>query len=91
MQGHSDIEALELLERARRLPEQHRTVLNYFIDNISVGSLRSVKELKAMGVDNPERVIEELVEAGFLEEGMDCYNLARPLRELVFARGKVRV
>ena len=86
-----DVEGLELLEKARSLPEPHKIVLNYFIENISVGTLRSVKELKAMGVENPEKVIEELVEQGLLEEGLDCYNLARPLRELVFARGKIRI
>ncbi len=86
-----DLEGFDLLEKARMLPEPHRTVLNYFIENISVGTLRSVKELKAMGVENPERVIEALVEHGLLEEGLDCYNLARPLRELLFSRGKIRI
>lgn len=82
---------LELLEKAKSLPEPHRMALNYFIENLSVGSLRSVKELKVLGVDEPEKVLEELVERGFLEEGLDCYNLARPLRELVFRRGRIRV
>lgn len=87
-----EAKALRMLEDARRLSEVHRRVLNYFLENISVGVIRSVKELKALGVEEAERVIEELVVMGYLEEGMECYNLAAPLRELVFRkRGHVRV
>lgn len=84
--------ALRMLEDARRLPEAHRRVLNYFLENVSVGVIRSVKELRALGVGDVERVIEELVSMGYLEEGVECYNLAAPLRELVIRRrGQLRL
>lgn len=91
MHGDDEIRGLELLEKARKLSRQYREVVNYFLENISVGSIRSIKELKATGIENPEKVIEELVQEGIIEEGVDCYNLAKPLRELVFKRGKIRI
>ena len=84
-------EAYRMLERARSLGPAEKAVLNYFIDNLSVGVVRAVKELKLKGVDDPEEVISRLVELGFLEDKGDCYNLAAPLRELVHRRGRVKV
>ena len=85
------VEAYRLVDKARNLNDEERLVLNYFVENISVGSLRAVKELKAKGVRNPEEVIARLVNMGFLEDKGDCYNLATPLRELVRRRGGFRL
>ncbi len=84
-------EAYRMLEDAKRLSPEEREVLNYFIESLSVGVVRAVKELKARGVQNPEEVIARLVEKGFVEDKGDCYNLAAPLRELVHRKGRVRV
>ena len=85
------VEAYRLVDKAKSLSDEERLVLNYFVENISVGSLRAVKELKAKGVGSPEEVIARLVEMGFLEDRGDCYNLAMPLRELVRRRGELRL
>ncbi|MDM7275401.1 MAG: hypothetical protein P3X22_004685 [Thermoprotei archaeon] len=84
-------EASKILDRARSLEPEERLALNYFIENISVGDLRAVKDLKALGVNAPEAVVRKLVSMGFIERGEGCYNLAKPLRNYVMRRGKIRV
>jgi hypothetical protein len=82
------LKAGELLEKARKLGREQRIVFEYFYKNISVGDMRAVMELEKLGVRDPQARIEELVEAGLLEKGMECYNLAKPLREYIFRRGR---
>lgn len=74
-------EALRLLEAARRLGPRERKVFEYFRKYVSVGDLRAVLDLERLGVRDAQDVIDRLVEMGLLERGVDCYNLARPLRE----------
>ncbi len=74
-------EASRLLEKAARLSGPKRKVYEYFVKNISVGDLRAEYELSRLGVENPLDVIEELIEEGLIERGVDCFNLARPLRK----------
>jgi len=71
----------ELLTRARRLPRELRRVFQYFYDNVSVGELRAIHDLKRLGVRDPQAAISELIRLGLVEKGRECYNLARPLRE----------
>jgi hypothetical protein len=78
--------AAALLEVIESLDAAHKKVAGYFIKHISVGDLRAVLDLKKMGVENPEEIIEELVELGILEKGIDCYNLSKPMRYYVFKR-----
>ncbi|MCE4619742.1 MAG: hypothetical protein F7C33_01835 [Desulfurococcales archaeon] len=82
------LRASELFERARRLDKEQRMVFDYFYKNVSVGDLRALMELEKLGVRDPQARIDELVEMGLLEKGMDCYNLAKPLREYIFKRGR---
>lgn len=81
-------QAGELLDKARKLPKELATVFQYFYKNISVGDLRALKELERIGVKDPKEKIEALIEMGLLERGHDCYNLAKPLREYIFRRGR---
>ncbi|MCE4611408.1 MAG: hypothetical protein F7B17_05500 [Desulfurococcales archaeon] len=85
------VDAYRLVDKARELDSEERMVLNYFLENISVGALRAVKELKAKGVKNPEDIIARLVEIGLLEDKGECYNLAAPLRELVKRKGGLKL
>ena len=78
--GTTEPEVAELLERARRLSPKERAVAEYFFRHISVGDLRAVLDLKKRGVADPQAIIDKLVEIGILEKGVDCYNLAAPLR-----------
>ena len=80
--------AMELIERARRLPKELRIVFEYFYKNLSVGDLRAVKELERIGINDPQDKIDKLIEEGLIERGIDCYNLAKPLREYVYRRGR---
>ncbi|MCE4603764.1 MAG: hypothetical protein F7B20_02220 [Aeropyrum sp.] len=87
MSGDAD----RLLALIASLNQSERRVLRYFLENVSVGELRAVKELSSMGIDDPEEVIASLVDKGFLEEGSGCYNLVEPLREYVRKRGVPRL
>ncbi len=80
------ITAGELLEKARKLGKEERIVFEYFYKNVSVGDLRAVVELKRLGVKNPQEKIDELIDMGLLEKGLECYNLAKPLREYLYKR-----
>lgn len=86
------VEASKLIDRAKRLEDDDlRRVFNYFMDNVSVGEIRAVKELLRKGVSDPVAAIEKLVEMGLLEKGYDCFNLPAPLRAYRARRGPVYV
>ena len=80
------VEAGRLLEKVRKLNKDQRIVFNYFYKNVSVGDLRALLELKKLGVRDPQARIDELIDMGLLEKGMECYNLAKPLREYLYKR-----
>ena len=82
-------------ERVRRtvfpgygdLDPDEKKVLDYFFSNISVGEIIAQRELKVLeGVENPQEVIDRLVEKGLLERSMGCINLSKHLREQVFRK-----
>jgi len=83
--GEDQSEVYALLRRAEELRGDYRRVYMYFVKHLSVGDLRAVEDLERMGIENPQAIIEELVELGILERGLDCYNLVRPLHRY-FAR-----
>lgn len=85
------VEASKLLDIAKNLGSEEKIVLNYFMDNISVGKHRALKELKAMSVQNPVIIIKKLSSLNLVEEKEECYNLAKPLREYILKRGRQRV
>lgn len=96
MYGKSDLqdnivsEAAALLEKAKRLSREEKVVLKYFLDGLSVGTIRAVEELKRKGIEDPERVINKLIELGFLEKGLESYSLSYPLRALI-SRRRIRI
>lgn len=49
----------------------------YFRKYISVGEIIAVRDLKALGVKEPEKVIVELMNRGIIEKGEGCFNLVR--------------
>ncbi|MCY0874471.1 MULTISPECIES: PolB1-binding protein PBP2 family protein [Acidianus] len=49
----------------------------YFRKYISVGEIIAVRDLKALGVKDPEKVIVELMNKGIIEKGEGCFNLVR--------------
>ncbi|GAA5418930.1 PolB1-binding protein PBP2 family protein [Sulfurisphaera tokodaii] len=53
----------------------------YFKNVISVGEIIALRELKAIGINNPEEVISKLMEMGVIEKGEGCYNLVRKRSE----------
>ncbi|HID80430.1 MAG TPA: hypothetical protein EYP48_01790 [Ignisphaera sp.] len=67
-----------------QLSEEERKVLEYFVQHISVGSIIALRELKAFyRISEPKNVIDKLISLGLLEQGTGCYNLAKPLRDLL--------
>ncbi|WP_221288064.1 PolB1-binding protein PBP2 family protein [Stygiolobus caldivivus] len=51
--------------------------IKYFKNVISVGEIIAVRELKALGVKEPEKAVSKLIEMGVIEKGEGCYNLVR--------------
>ncbi|MEM1645794.1 MAG: hypothetical protein QXL96_08020 [Ignisphaera sp.] len=75
----------KLYEIIQGLSEEEKKVLRYFIQNISVGGIIALRELKALyKVQDPKTVIRNLIDKGLLEQGFGCYNLAKSLREALF-------
>jgi len=74
----------KLIKLIDGLNPEEKKVLEYFLQNISVGSIIAQRELKAFyGIENPRDVIRKLIDLGLLEQGYGCYNLARRLREIL--------
>ncbi len=76
----STISSLNNLE----LTDEEKLVTYYFVKHISVGEILAERELRALGIKNPLKVIKSLILKGVLERGEGCYNLARGIREEVF-------
>lgn len=51
--------------------------IKYFKENISVGELIALRDLKYKGIRDPERIIAKLIQMGIIEKGEGCYNLVR--------------
>lgn len=75
----------QLQKIINELSDDEKRVLEYFIQNISVGTIISLRELKALyKIVDPKIVIRNLIDKGLLEQGYGCYNLAKPLREALY-------
>lgn len=85
------VEASKILSRAEKLEGDYRVVFEYFLDNISVGDLRAVEDLRRKGVNEPLRVMIRLVVEGLLEKKGDVFNLPEPVRCLIYERGRIRL
>ncbi len=80
-------DAVNIYNLLKSLGEEERRVLNYFLNNISVGEIVATRELKVLEkIGNPEEVIDRLVEKGLLERGTGCINLAKEIREEVYRK-----
>ncbi|BCS91626.1 PolB1-binding protein PBP2 family protein [Metallosphaera javensis (ex Sakai et al. 2022)] len=53
----------------------------YFQTNLSVGEIIAVRDLKGLGIREPERVIAELIRQGVIVKGEGCYNFRREKRK----------
>ncbi|MCE4602950.1 MAG: hypothetical protein F7B18_07195 [Desulfurococcales archaeon] len=84
-------EASKILSRAERLQGEARIVFQYFLDNISVGDLRAIQELRRKGVEDPLSVMIRLVLDGLLEKKGDVFNLPKPVRCLIEEKGPIRL
>jgi DNA-binding MarR family transcriptional regulator len=68
----------EKRKRFSDLTDNEFKVLNYFMNNISVGEILAVRELESLfGLKDPKRIIESLIEKGYIERGNGCYNLSK--------------
>lgn len=68
----------EKRKRFSDLTDDEFKVLNYFMNNISVGEILAVRELESLfGLKDPKRIIESLIEKGYIERGNGCYNLSK--------------
>jgi hypothetical protein len=84
-------EVVALIEKIKKENPPVRRTAEYFLKHISVGDIRALMDLQKLGVRDPRSAIERLIELGFLERGVDCYNLARPVREYLANRRGYRL
>jgi predicted transcriptional regulator len=82
-------EASALLERAKKLTREELIVFKYFIDNISIGTLRTELDLKRKGISDPRKVVDKLIQLGLVEKGEYSYSLSQPLRKLRARKGGI--
>jgi hypothetical protein len=76
----------ELKSKLENLTPEEVKVLEYFIQNVSVGAIVAVRELKSLcRVEDPRHVIRRLIEKGLLEHGYGNYSLAKSLREALLS------
>jgi ribosome maturation protein Sdo1 len=76
----------KLKKELENLTQEEIKVLEYFIQNVSVGVIVAVRELKSLyKVEDPKNVIRKLIEKGLLEQGYGNYSLARSLRETLLS------
>jgi ribosome maturation protein Sdo1 len=76
----------KLKKELENLTQEEIKVLEYFIQNVSVGVIAAVRELKSLyRVEDPKNVIRKLIEKGLLEQGYGNYSLARSLRETLLS------
>ena len=66
------------------LSKEEEKALEYMIKNVSVGSIMARKELKALGIEDPDRVLKSLESKGLIENKGLCYNLSADLRDRLF-------
>ncbi|RLG56359.1 MAG: hypothetical protein DRN95_06875 [Candidatus Hydrothermarchaeota archaeon] len=81
----SELRRAILLALAEQSTDIAKTIV-YFIKERSVGELIAIRELRAKGIKNPGIPIIKLIEIGFIERGLGCYNLAKSVREWVNSR-----
>jgi DNA-binding MarR family transcriptional regulator len=76
----------KLKKELENLTQEEIKVLEYFIQNVSVGVIVAIRELKSLyKVEDPKNVIRKLIEKGLLEQGYGNYSLARSLRETLLS------
>jgi len=51
--------------------------IKYFKTNVSVGEIAAVRDLKGLGIKEPEKIIAKLLEMRIIDRGEGCYNLVR--------------
>jgi hypothetical protein len=72
-------------KKLQELSPEELKVMEYFIQNVSVGVILAIRELKVLyRVEDPKSIIRRLIDKGLLEQGYGCFSLSKPLREALF-------
>ncbi|MCS7111239.1 MAG: hypothetical protein N3D82_03180 [Ignisphaera sp.] len=72
----------EIVDKIDSLSDDEKRVLEYFLHNISVGTLVAIRELRAFyRIEDPKSAIRKLIDLGLLEQGYGCYSLSKSIRE----------
>ncbi len=79
-----------LAEIVRSLSSEELIALRYFVKYKSVGEILASRELRALGVRNPSRVLARLASLGLVKRGVGCYTISREVLEEV-RQGKVSI
>lgn len=75
----------DLRRKIKSLNDDERKVFEYFLSNISVGTIIALRELTTLyRVRNAKDVLRTLTEKGLLERGSGCYSLSPQIRTLLF-------
>ncbi|MCD6084818.1 MAG: hypothetical protein J7J20_04680 [Desulfurococcales archaeon] len=70
-----------------RLSGEKLTTFLLFLKEVSVGDFLAIELLKAAGVRNPQQVIKELIDEGWLERGLGCVSLSKEIRRALASDG----
>ncbi len=75
-------------EILRKLSNDERKVIKYFITYRSVGELLAVRELRGLyKIKDPTKVIAKLIDLGVLSRGIGCYNISEKFLKYIKRRG----
>jgi len=63
-----------------KLTLEEKKVVQYFLTYKSVGDLIIIRDLRLKGIQNPTKVLENLIQKGIIVKGEGCYSLSKEYR-----------
>lgn len=74
----------------KSLSDEELVALRYFIKYRSVGEILASRELRALGLKNPSKLLAKLVSLGLIKRGIGCYTISRDVLE-ASRRGEIKI
>ncbi|MEM0065492.1 MAG: hypothetical protein QXT76_00105 [Sulfolobales archaeon] len=74
----------------KSLGEEELATLRYFLRYRSVGEILASRELRAMGIKNPSKILAKLVSLGLIKRGIGCYTISKEVLD-AFRRGEIEI
>jgi len=74
----------------KSLSDEELATLRYFLRYRSVGEILVSRELRAMGIKNPSKILAKLVSLGLIKRGIGCYTVSKNVID-AFRRGEIEI